>query len=269
MNLFKKMKRTTNEADKVCKYSQTTQEIIEKVNCPYQVFTEENTISNVNKAYEKSLIEGKEKGFIPVLVVSDDTMAEWLGILEDESYSKEDIVAQERKDAKKILQERFEEYTDYINNIIDDSESNEKDLMSELMGEKKGGETLLELTSFQNYGGDGIQETILFEIPVNNPWEVIAWLPIGGWNDCPEASEMMEVCRYWYEQYGAVPSVISHDTLEFTVEKVVEDEDTAWKLAKEHYAFCNDRVDQATANGTIGEVADCISKSKVWFFWWD
>lgn len=244
------------------KYNQTTKEIIDKVNCPHQVFTGQSTTSEVNSAYKKALEQGKKDGFIPVLVVSDDTMAEWLEILEDESYSKEDIMEQDRRDAKNILQERFEEYTDYL-------DEEENSTMSDLMGEKKDGETILELSSFENYGEDGIQETILFEIPVKNPWEVIAWLPMGGWNECPEASEMMEVCRYWYEKYGAIPAVVSHDTLEFVVEKTVEDEEQAWQLAKEHYAFCPDRVDQGTSSGTIGEVADCLSKSKVWFFWWD
>lgn len=254
------------------KYNQATQEIIDRVKCPYQVFTEKNTVNEVNNAYKKSLAQGKEEGFVPVLVVSDDTLAEWLEFLEDEeSYSKEDILAQKHRDAEQILQKRFDEYTeDYINDVDSDIEIKEDDmLLSELIGEKKGGGTILELSSFMNYENDGIQETILFEIPVKNPWEVIAWLPMGGWNECPEASEMMEICRYWYEQYGAIPAVISHDTLEFTVDKVVKHEEQVWKLAKEHYAFCPDRVDQGTANGTIGEVADCISKSKVWFFWWD
>ena len=80
---------------------------------------------------------------------------------------------------------------------------------------------------------------------------------------------MMEVCRYWYEKYGAVPAVVSHDTLEFVIEKPIDNEEQAWELAKEHYAFCPDRVDQGTNTGTIGEVADCLSKSTVWYFWWD
>lgn len=240
---------------------ETTEEIINKVNCPYQVFKSSATANEVNRAYKNAFERGKTEGFIPVLVVSDATMADWLGILEEDSYSKEKVINQNRSDGEEILNKRLAEYLD---DYDIDGVSKE-----ELLGEKAEGEIINEFSSFLNWRDESIQETILFEIPVKNPWEVIAWLPMGGWNECPEASEMMAVCRYWYEKYGAIVSVISHDTLEFTLEKPVSDEDEAWKLAKEHFAFCPDRVDQGTQTGTIGEVADCISKSNVWYFWWD
>ena len=251
-------------------YSQTTQEIIEKVNCPHQVFAKDSTVAEVNEAYRNALARGKNEGFVPVLAVSDETLAEWLGILSDESYSIEEVINQEKGDGKEILKERFAQYMeDYADDMGGDREPEDDTLLSELLGEKEEGETILELSSFVSYTRDGIEETILFELPIKNPWEVIAWMPMGGWNECPEASEMMEVCRYWYEKYGAVPAVVSHDTLEFVVEKPIDNEEQAWELAKEHYAFCPDRVDQGTNTGTIGEVADCLSKSTVWYFWWD
>lgn len=254
-------------------YNSTTQEIIDRVKCPCRVFTDEDsTVQEVMDEYNKALARGKEEGFVPALVISDDTLAEWLEILEDEdSYSKDEVISKNRGDAKEILEQRFEEYIeDYVDDINEDITPEEDDmLLSELMGEKTGGDTLSQFLSISDYNSDGIEETILFEIPVKNPWELIAWIPMGGWNECPEVSEMMEVCRYWYEQYGAIPAVFSHDTLEFMLEKPVTDEEEVWKLAKEHYAFCPDCVDQSTANGTIGEVADRISKSDIWFFWWD
>ncbi len=139
----------------------------------------------------------------------------------------------------------------------------------EWLGELSSDEYLLGLTTFNAYDRDGIRETILFEILVTNPWEVIAYVPIGGWNECPEVVDMMEICRYWYEEYHAIPAVLSHDELEFYVGKELDNEEKAWELAKEHYAFLPDRVDQCTASGTLGEVAGCLNQSKVWYFWWD
>lgn len=271
MGFFNKKKR--DQENKETKGSELAQSLIRVVNCPCQVFPKGGTVQEVNEAYHKAFARGRKEGFFPALLCVDDVVAEWLGILEDESYSKENILKQDRQDGADILKKRYEEYMeDYVDDMGeggDGTDSQEELVLSELMGEMGGGEELNEMTAFVSYTEPGIQETILFEIPVKNPWELIAWLPMGGWNECPEASEMMAVCRYWYEQYGAIPAAFSHDTLEFVLEKPVEGEEVLWKLAKEHYAFCPDRADQSTANGTIGEVADSLRQSKVWFFWWD
>ena len=257
-------------AEAAKQYSATAKEIIDKVKCPCEVFLKGDSVERVMAAYKEASARGRKEGFVPILVQSDDTLAEWLGILEDESYSKEAILRQERRGGAELLQQWYSQYMeDYEEDFGDVEVPKNETLMKELMGEMEGGEELHQMISFLQFSGQGIEETILFEIPVKNPWEVIAWMPMGGWNDCPQASEMMEVCRYWYEQYGAVPAAFSHDTLEFMLEKPVEDEETAWALAKEHYGFCPDRVDQGTASGTFGEVADCIRKSTVWYFWWD
>lgn len=241
-------------------YDKIIQKIIGNTDCSYQVFSQDFTVEEVNAIYESEWKEGKQKGFVPVLLVLDDTLQEWFGFLEGDSYSREEIIKQ-NLDGAEILKDRYKEY-------MQDHEEYEMSV-SEFEGEKTGGEVIDYLSSFEKYSGDGIEKTILFRVPVKNPWEVIAWFPMGGWNECPPAEEMMAVCKKWYEAYGAVPAVISHDTLEFVVEKPVEDEQEAWALAREHYAFCPDRVDQCTESYTLGEVADCLSKSTVWFFWWD
>ncbi len=28
-----------------------------------------------------------------------------------------------------------------------------------------------------------------------------------GWNECPDPVDMIAVCKYWYEKFGAVPAV--------------------------------------------------------------
>ena len=56
---------------------------------------------------------------------------------------------------------------------------------------------------------------ILAKIPVKHPWEIFAWLPFGGWNECPDTPELMAAAKYWFERHGAVPAAMSHDELEF------------------------------------------------------
>lgn len=238
------------------KYSEYTQQIIDSVNCPYEVFAADKTVEDVTDAYFEALEEGKEKGFTPILVVTSDTLAETLKYNSEDGDSPEKLIKKDRLDAKEVFKE-------YI-------EANEADLDDDmLLGDKDYGEEIDEFSSFCLTSDGYIDETILFKIPTKNPWEVIAWVPMGGWNECPDAEDMMAISKYWYEKYGAIPAVVSSDTLEYIVDKPVDDEDEAWELAKEHYLFCSDRVFQGTETETIGEIADCLSQSTVWFFWWD
>ena len=101
---------------------------------------------------------------------------------------------------------------------------------------------------------------------MKNPWEVFAWLPFGGWNECPPPEEQRAAAKYWFEQYGAVPAVMSMDILEYALPAPVPWE-RAMEAALEQYFFCADIVDQGV--GTIGTLADVLAKSKYWYFWWD
>lgn len=246
-------------------YQKTTLDILGKVGCDYIVFTGSSTAQEVEDAYFRALKEGKKEGYTPVLVPSDDILAEWLGILEDEDYSREKVIAS-HEDGKAFLHKCLEEYTSYW---AKEGDCNVETFMEDLIGDTEAaeGEEINYFTSYINYGGEGIKEVILFKIPVKNPWEVVAWLPMGGWNACPPAEEMMAVAKYWYEQHGAVIASVTHDTLEFYVEDPVKDGETARELAKEMYSFCTDIVDQGS--GSIAELCETIKQSRVWFFWWD
>ena len=154
-------------------YKKSTQEILEKVTCPFSVFSEENTVEEVNLAYKKAAERGKQEGFVPVLVVADETMAEWLGILGDDQYSKEAVLGKVL-DGKQVLQERLTQYLEDYKEDYGEPEQDRKEaefFPKEFLGEKTGGEELEWLTSFMDYRGEKIQETIQFEIPLNNPWE--------------------------------------------------------------------------------------------------
>ena len=78
---------------------------------------------------------------------------------------------------------------------------------------------------------------ILAKIPVKNSWEIFAYLPFGGWNECPNTPELMAVAKYWFEKYGAVPAAMSHDELEFLLPTPVSQEQ-AMENAAEQYGFC-------------------------------
>ncbi len=41
----------------------------------------------------------------------------------------------------------------------------------------------------------------------------------------------------------------------------------ALELAREHYIYCNDIVDQGL--GTLSALAACLMANDLWEFWWD
>ncbi|MCI8428484.1 MAG: DUF4253 domain-containing protein [Lachnospira sp.] len=231
--------------------------IMEKVGCPCKVFElTDNMEEEVLKAYCEALERGKKEGFTPVILADDEDLNLWFDNVQD--YSKEEELAKELGNGKEILEERFKEYTediseDWINEVSNENWADEFD----------GDGSINEFTFLD------VKEIVLFEVPTKNPWEVIAWFPMGGWNECPWVDDMMAISHYWYEKYHAFPAVITRDVLQYFVENPVDNEKEALELAKEHYAFCTDRLDQGTASGTINEVADSLIDSKVWFFWWD
>jgi hypothetical protein len=78
------------------------------------------------------------------------------------------------------------------------------------------------------------------------------------------------VFKYWHEKYGAVPGVVSHDEWELELAKPPLTDADAEALAKEHFAFCEDRVVQAGADcDSIRALAGALKGSTAWYFWWD
>lgn len=182
--------------------------------------------------------------------------------MNQKNYSVTDTLRAMPASGKRLLAERFEEYSrDSLEDFDMDMEAfiGEYDSEPEMMS---GFSTLLD------YSTEDTFETILFEIPTRQPWEVVDYLPFGGWNECPAPREMAAICKHWYEEYGAIPTVVTHDVFEMRLPQPVPS-DKALEVAKEHYAFTPDRVDQGTETYTLGEVAASIKVSSGWFFWWD
>lgn len=152
--------------------------------------------------------------------------------------------------------------------LLVSAEDDDMNWDEEVLGTMEGSEAQNRFISYWEYGTSATVPLILAEIPVQNPWEVFAYLPFGGWNDCPNTPELMAVTKYWYEKHGAVPAVMTHDVLEFALPLPVK-QDNAMQLALEQYAWCPDVIDQGGEDATVGMLADSLTKSKCWYFWWD
>lgn len=120
------------------------------------------------------------------------------------------------------------------------------------------------------YQTEPYPEIIIAKIPTTSAWEVAAWVPMGGFNSCPFPEEQAAVFSHWYQKYGAIPAVVTHDTWEMKLTRPPVDDITAEALAKEQFAFCSDIVYQAAGStASIRGLASQLKDSTSWYFWWD
>lgn len=245
--------------------------------CPCTYFPAAKDDAPIMEAYRKACSRGEKEGFVPVLVAVDDTLweclkfntddenegAEWEFNSEKAAKYRENILLEDLEDGSRIVSQ-------YISARKEEAEMDEFDWDEDIMGDIQDEEDEYtdgddRLTAIWGWQNDTVP-LVLAEIPVKNPWEIFAYLPFGGWNECPDTKELMAVTKYWYEKYGAVPAVITHDVLQMRLEEPVG-EDDADTLALEQYGFCPDIVDQGC--GAVNLLAKELSKSKTWYFWWD
>ena len=256
--------------------SEVAQAIMEYLDCECTYFPSMADDDPIMSAYSYAQRLGVREGFVPVLIKADDeTLLECLVMNADpehnadfyefdlktvEEYRKK-MLSAPIKDGKAILEE-------LTGQRKEEAEDDDLDWEEEVLGEMEGGEPN---DRFANYWNDDTGMTyplILAKIPVKNPWEIFAYLPFGNWNECPDTPELMAVAKYWFQRYGAIPAAMSHDELEFLLPAPVSKE-MAMEVATEQYGFCPDIVDQEQDDPTVGNLADVLWQSTVWYFWWD
>ncbi len=227
----------------------------EYLECPCQVFPADTDAASIVAAYWASRARGEKEGFVPILLAPDDILLESLTMNLDGKTPKEY--------RQEILKEPVENGDFYFSPLLEAR----KRLIAGMMEEdaETAPEELFEGEAIRTFYGI-CAPMLLAEIPVKNPWEVFAYLPFGGWNDCPDTPGLMSAAKTWYEAHGAIPAIMTHDILQFAVPAPVE-KSQALSLAWEQYVWCPDIVDQGC--GIVEALASTLCQSTVWFFWWD
>ena len=240
------------------------EQLKEYLGCPCTYFPSAKDDSSIMEAYYQAQARGKQEGFVPMLVAVDELLLECFELNgEDKSaeQARQELLSAPLESGEEFLQQ-------WLREIKENLEEDEPGYWEQLMGEVSDGEGIDRFLSIWDYGGKQTIPIVLAEIPVKHPWEVFAYLPFGGWNECPANEEHMAVAKYWFEKYGAFPALMTHDVLEYGLPTVYGiPREQALDLALEQYAYCNDIVDQGVE--TIGRLADGLSKSFYWYFWWD
>lgn len=216
-------------------------------------------LESIWESYMNALTQGKQDGFTPLLLLLDDLLIESIQESISETASELPMAMPVLPDGKAWLDCQYALCMEELRKChISTAEFESKNIDDEIDGQRR----FLSIRSLL------AAETPIYlaGIPTKNPWEILRWVPFGGWNECPMPAEMMAVLRYWHEKYGAVPACVGADTLELYVQHPVSAEQ-ALELAKEQYAFCTDIVDQGV--GSVGALAKQLQTSTVWYFWWD
>ena len=256
--------------------SDTAKAIMKYLGCECTYFPSMKDDDPIMAAYSYARRDAAHEGFVPVLIRADDeTLLECLIMNADPAHDADgctfdpDKVAESRKkmlsapvgDGKAVLEEMTGQRQA-------EAEDDELDWAGEVLGEMVGGYENDRLASYWDADSEMTVPVILAKVPVKRPWEVFAWLPFGGWNECPDTPDLMAAAKYWFEQYGAAPAALSHDELEFLLPAPVP-EGRAMEAAAEQYGFCPDVIDQGPEDATLGALADTLRQSTVWYFWWD
>ena len=230
--------------------------------CPCTYFPPAKDDGSIMEAYYQARARGKQEGFVPMLVAVDELLLECFELNgEDKSaeQARQELLSAPLESGEEFLQQ-------WLREIKEDLDEDEPGYWEQLMGEVSGGEGIDRFLSLWDFDGKKTVPVVLAEISVKNPWEVFAYLPFGGWNECPANEEHMAVAKYWFEKYGAVPALMTHDVLEYSLPAPVSRE-KAIEVAWEQFTYCSDIVEQGV--GTVGRLADGLAKSSCWYFWWD
>lgn len=124
-----------------------------------------------------------------------------------------------------------------------------------------------ELLTLKDHEGNWEPDVLILLLPTREGWQTPAYLGWGNWNSCPEASVHTAIFKRWQQQYGAEPMLIAQDVIEARVARPPQTRDAALSLAREHYLYCADIVDQGV--GTLDALAAGLKDAGYWYFWWD
>ncbi len=239
-------------------------------NCCYIAPTKDTAA--LRDIYDNAAVQGLAEGYVPMLIAVNELLLQCMIVNSDPLTESEDglgfsfdnvrdfranTISSECDDGKVTLAYR-------INECQEKAAKDNINWNQLIIGRVENGSAYNNFSSVVDHDTGFTVPLLLAKIPVENPWEVFAYLPFGGWGTCPSYEDMMAVSKFWFERYQAVPAVLTHDELEFVVPVPVP-QDKALELAVEQYGLCRELNE---LHHYIGYLADSLRQSTVWYFWW-
>ena len=255
-NLPEQEAQTTKDNNETNETESTQME--ELFGCQAEKIQSGLTDKKIMELYTNALERGKTEGYTPVIVSVSDLLTSTIESNYDSFGGADEfrgnVLSAYELAGKELLSGRYDELMEFGGE--EDFSANDEEI-EELLSQPNGDRSYMPVSRFE--------DLYLVYVPTEKPYEIFAWLPFGGWNECPSAEEMIYQCRIWYEKYGAVPSFISSDMLMLYLSEPVTDISTAKEIARDHCVFCSDYLYM----GGINEVTVGVLNANVWAFWWD
>ena len=216
----------------------------------------------LTKLYLEAVEKDKKRGYTPVLISIDDTLKYNI----ENNYNEyggakghvKTLISMDSYNGKSIFDEIISQIEDYLSDETDGVMFDDGFSSMEMEGQK-----IFNVSACTQFMDE--YENYLLHVPTDKPYEIFAWIPFGGWNECPPAKMMIPMFRYWYENYGVLPAYISNDSLLVYLYNPITDKEKINIIAKEYLALCPDLVGM----GGTPVVKMKITDSNVWDFWWD
>lgn len=254
-------------SDYIVDDSQDSSEMVDLFGCKAEKIDSNITPRRLTEHYVSAYNKCKNDGCTPVIIVLDDILEEMIESNYKQYDTPEDyreaMLSGDTSSGKEYFEMAYEEleqaFADDDMGILEQSDREFENLIETGIPQNE----YLGAMNFVQGVNDG--DIYIVYVPTSSPWEIFAWLPFGNWNACPNTPELLLQCRYWYEEYGAMPAYISHDTLEFYLFEPIDSKDKAQEIAKEHCIFCLDILGM----GGLNYEAAMIYNSNIWQFWWD
>lgn len=229
--------------------------------------------------YLKLVHEGQEKGFCPVLI-DKDIMHYMNGSKYGFSDSKEDYP----KVTKRLIELTNENcFSVWMGRIIynyyldcdeyEDDVENDLQMLQQPPTDKRYLKKFDRVPTIKDFefGKDErykpydltYEDYVFALIPTSNPWEVLAWIPMGGFNWCPDELHQVALAKGLYEQFGARIMYISFSSLEYYVPDALIEKEDVQKASKILIAADSDVYEDYDV------AVDRILGSHNWLMWWD
>lgn len=99
--------------------------------------------------------------------------------------------------------------------------------------------------------------------PTAVPWEVFAYSPFGGWNECPWPDEQLAMLKHWHAVCGAEVVSVREDWYDLFIPRLPRTRHQAIGLLSTH--FGEDPVFRVSEGA---DVLEALSQAHHWHFWW-